>query len=60
MPNDEQEQDRLDLFHHIFGLFLDGKLYEAPLDKPQRVLDLGTGTGIWAVEFAECVIFSGE
>ncbi|KAF6823752.1 methyltransferase [Colletotrichum plurivorum] len=34
--------------------FFQGRLYLAPIgDYPQRVLDLGTGTGIWAIEFAE-------
>lgn len=46
-PNDEKEQDRLDLFHHIFRLLLKGGLFCAPIDKNvQRVLDFGTGTGI--------------
>lgn len=54
LPNDEQEQDRLDFLHHIFLLILGGKLYDAPLDStPARVLDIGTGTGIWAIEFAD-------
>ena len=53
MPNDEGEQERLDLYHHIFLQILGGKLYAAPLQKPQRVLDVGTGTGIWALDFAE-------
>ena len=53
MPNDETEQSRLDLYHHVFGLLLGGKLYTAPLDHPQRVLDVGTGTGLWAIDFAE-------
>ena len=53
MPNDEGEQDRLDLYHHIFLLVLGGMLYTAPLQNPQRVLDVGTGTGIWAIDFAE-------
>lgn len=50
-PNDEREQDRLDLFHHMFKLALDGKLFLAPVQgESLRVLDLGTGTGIWAIE----------
>lgn len=53
MPNDEPEQSRLDLYHHIFLMILGGQLYTAPLDHPQRVLDVGTGTGIWAVDFAD-------
>ena len=28
-----------------------GKLFYAPLENPKRVLDIGTGTGIWAMEF---------
>ncbi|KAI5779309.1 S-adenosyl-L-methionine-dependent methyltransferase [Geopyxis carbonaria] len=49
-PNDEEEQLRLDLYHHIFTLFLDGKLFSAPVENPRRILDVGTGTGIWAIE----------
>jgi len=29
----------------------DGKLYNAPIgDSPQKIIDIGTGTGIWALE----------
>jgi SAM-dependent methyltransferase len=54
LPNDDREQDRMDLHHHVYLLSLDGKLVRAPLAKsPRRVLDIGTGTGIWAVDFAD-------
>ncbi len=49
-PNDEQENNRLDIFHHICLLLLGGKLHLAPIQHPQRILDVGTGTGIWAIE----------
>lgn len=53
-PNDDEEQDRMDLGHHIYRLVLGGDLFLAPIgDKVKRVLDLGTGTGIWAMDFAE-------
>jgi SAM-dependent methyltransferase len=55
-PNDEPEMDRLDLQHHIFSLTFDGKLFTCP-DAQKRqihhVLDVGTGTGIWAIDFAD-------
>jgi hypothetical protein len=54
MPNDENEQDRQDLLHHVRNLTLGGALFLAPIGKaPQRVLDIGTGTGIWAIDFAD-------
>lgn len=44
----------MDLAHHIYRLLLKGNLKVAPIgSSPQRVLDLGTGTGIWAIQFAE-------
>jgi SAM-dependent methyltransferase len=50
---DELELDRLDLQHQVFLKTLGGALHRAPIGgHPQRVLDLGTGTGIWAVDFA--------
>lgn len=43
----------LDLQHHTFKIICDGRLHLAPISKPQRVLDLATGTGIWAIEFGK-------
>ncbi|KAH8653743.1 S-adenosyl-L-methionine-dependent methyltransferase [Xylariales sp. PMI_506] len=54
MPNDAAEQDRLDLQHELFRILFDGWLSLAPFSKaPEYVLDIGTGTGLWAFEFAE-------
>ncbi|KAF6825075.1 methyltransferase domain-containing protein [Colletotrichum musicola] len=56
-PNDEEENERLDLQHHIFYLSFDGRLGLSPPNEPGakagRVLDLGTGTGIWAMDFGD-------
>jgi SAM-dependent methyltransferase len=54
LPNDEAEQNRLDFYHHLCRLMIGGRLFRAPIGgNPQRVLDLGTGTGIWAIDFAD-------
>jgi ribosomal protein L11 methylase PrmA len=35
--------------HHMTLILHDNKLHLAPLENPQTVLDVGTGTGIWAM-----------
>lgn len=58
MPNDEREQERLDLAHQIYKAIVHGALYRAPLPpNPRRVLDIGTGTGIWAIDLYVVVPF---
>lgn len=54
-PNDDTEIERLDLNHLVLVMSLGDKLYLAPIDedKTQRILDIGTGTGIWAVEMGD-------
>ncbi|OJJ50174.1 hypothetical protein ASPZODRAFT_128791 [Penicilliopsis zonata CBS 506.65] len=51
-PNDEREIDRLDLQHHLFKMAHGDNLYFAPLQDPRRILDIGTGSGIWPIEMA--------
>jgi len=63
LPNDESEQDRLDLQHQLWLLTCSDELYLAPIRNLHNVLDIGTGTGIWAIEFANrnpsaCVVGS--
>ncbi|KAI9822841.1 MAG: Secondary metabolism regulator lae1 [Phylliscum demangeonii] len=55
-PCDEQEKDRMDIFHKLFLVARVEALHSAPLlsnPAPMRILDLGTGTGIWAIDMAE-------
>lgn len=53
-PNDEKMNEQLDIGHHMLTLMLDGRLFLAPIGpNPQKVLDVGTGTGIWAIDFAD-------
>lgn len=52
LPKDEQESDRLTFQHHALFQAI-GKQYVAPLDPSLRLmLDVGAGTGIWALEMA--------
>ncbi|KAH8696635.1 putative TAM domain methyltransferase [Talaromyces proteolyticus] len=55
-PNDEREQDRLDLMHCLWKELLNGRLFRSPIHQDtgiQRILDFGTGTANWALEVAE-------
>ncbi|KAG8362158.1 hypothetical protein FVEN_g79 [Fusarium venenatum] len=54
LPNDDIENERLDLQHHLFLLTFEERLHTAPLPKNfKRALDAGCGTGIWAIELAD-------
>ncbi|KAK1498792.1 TAM domain methyltransferase, partial [Colletotrichum abscissum] len=52
-PNDIVEQERLDFQHLMWSVTLGDKLCLCPKDsqKAKRVLDAGTGTGIWAMDY---------
>lgn len=53
-PNDEPAREQQDVSHEFFRQVLDGELFIAPIgESPQDILDIGTGTGIWAIEAAE-------
>jgi hypothetical protein len=49
-PNDEAEQDREDMKHTMLFNLCGGKLHLAPIENPQNIVDLGTGTGIWCID----------
>jgi hypothetical protein len=50
LPIDEEELDRIDMSHAKYVMLMEKKLFLAPIiSNPQKVLDLGTGTGIWAI-----------
>lgn len=53
-PTDDCSIDVMDLIDAISTELFDGELCQAPvMNKAQRVLDVGTGTGIWAINFAD-------
>ncbi|KAK4182903.1 S-adenosyl-L-methionine-dependent methyltransferase [Podospora australis] len=54
LPIDDEELDRNDLQHYKFTLLMNNNLYIAPIPpSPQKILDLGTGSGIWAIDIAD-------
>jgi ubiquinone/menaquinone biosynthesis C-methylase UbiE len=52
-PNDSEELDRMNLHHDCAKKIRGNRLFLAPLKSPERILDIGTGTGIWPIEVAE-------
>ncbi|KAI1152306.1 S-adenosyl-L-methionine-dependent methyltransferase [Nemania diffusa] len=54
IPNDEPEQEREGMLHAMMLEATDGRRFFAPIsDHPLKILDLGTGTGTWAIDVAE-------
>ncbi|CCE31627.1 uncharacterized protein CPUR_05480 [Claviceps purpurea 20.1] len=55
LPNDDQQLESEELCHHYMKILFDDQLFLAPLEihKIHRVLDVGTGSGTWAIEFAD-------
>jgi methylase of polypeptide subunit release factors len=49
------DKPSVDLQHHLFAMTFDGALGLCPLNSREvevnRVLDVGTGTGIWAMDY---------
>lgn len=52
LPSDDQEINRLDFQHYMLRHALRGN-YAAPVRKPASILDVGSGTGRWAMEVAQ-------
>ncbi|KAH7163411.1 S-adenosyl-L-methionine-dependent methyltransferase [Dactylonectria estremocensis] len=53
-PTDEKHIEGLDLSHHVALLLMEDKLFLSPItENPQKILDVGTGTGIWAIDVAD-------
>ncbi|KAI1077464.1 S-adenosyl-L-methionine-dependent methyltransferase [Whalleya microplaca] len=53
LPFDKQEQQRMETQHRLYRLCLDGALTATRLPlEITDILDLGTGTGVWAIEMA--------
>jgi ubiquinone/menaquinone biosynthesis C-methylase UbiE len=52
LPSDEQEINRLDFQHYMLRHTLRGN-YAAPIIDPRDILDVGSGTGRWALEMAD-------
>ncbi|OLN81322.1 Phosphoethanolamine N-methyltransferase 1-like protein 1 [Colletotrichum chlorophyti] len=53
LPNDNAEQEREDMKHALVVYVSEGSLHSAPINEPQKVLDVGTGTGIWPVDMGD-------
>ena len=44
---------RMDMIYHSLKLMFENKLFYAPVKNPQRIADMATGTGIWAMDVGD-------
>ncbi|KAI9781178.1 MAG: hypothetical protein M1839_006286 [Geoglossum umbratile] len=47
------ENERLDLQYGLLKDVYGGKHYFAPIREPKKILDIGTGTGLWCLDIAD-------
>jgi ubiquinone/menaquinone biosynthesis C-methylase UbiE len=52
LPADDEEINRLDFQHYMLRFAFQGN-YAAPVSQPASILDVGAGTGRWAIELAQ-------
>lgn len=53
-PNDNDEVERLEIQHNLWLLTFRGALGLCPkVGSAKRVLDAGTGSGVWAIDYAD-------
>ncbi|TGO39390.1 hypothetical protein BHYA_0055g00460 [Botrytis hyacinthi] len=52
-PNDINEQDRLEAQFDMLKCAFSGRNFFAPLSDPRYILDIGTGTGQWAIQMGD-------
>lgn len=52
LPKDLGETNRLDFQHYMLRYALKGN-YAAPVENPRAILDVGSGTGRWAMDIAQ-------
>lgn len=52
LPTDEREIRRLNFQHHMLRLVMQGN-FAAPIRQPRDILDVGSGSGRWAIEMAQ-------
>ncbi|KAL5347975.1 hypothetical protein ACLOAV_007387 [Pseudogymnoascus australis] len=43
----------MDMIYHSIRLMFEDKLFFAPVKNPQRIADMATGTGIWAIDVGD-------
>ncbi|KAL0071352.1 hypothetical protein AAF712_001209 [Marasmius tenuissimus] len=59
LPADEEEVKRFELHHRMMQFVFEGRNYVGPVQEVlqfgqhRRILDLGTGSGVWAVSMAD-------